>query len=105
MSCKILVVAEHDGSKLNASTAKAVTCASKVPGATVDVAVLAADASALGAQAAALAGVNKVIVAENPANQEAVAAIYAPRLATRTCSGPRRRSERTSCRVSRPCSA
>jgi electron transfer flavoprotein alpha subunit len=81
MSCKILVVAEHDGSKLNASTAKAVTCASKVPGATIDVAVLAADASALGAQAAALAGVNKVIVVENPANQEVVAAVYAPQVA------------------------
>jgi electron transfer flavoprotein alpha subunit len=81
MSCRILVVAEHDGSKLNASTAKAVTCASKVPGATIDVVVLAADASALGAQAAALAGVNKVIVVENPANQEVVAAVYAPQVA------------------------
>jgi electron transfer flavoprotein alpha subunit len=81
MSCRILVVAEHDGAKLNASTAKAVTCASKVPGATVDVAVLAADASAIGAQAAALAGVGKVIVVENPANQEPLAAIYAPQVA------------------------
>ncbi len=37
MSSKILVVAEHDGSKLNASTAKTVACAATVPGATVDV--------------------------------------------------------------------
>ncbi len=41
---KILIVAEHDGAKLNASTAKSVTCASKIAGATIDVAVLAADA-------------------------------------------------------------
>ena len=33
MSSKILIVAEHDGGKLNASTAKAVTCASKIAGA------------------------------------------------------------------------
>ena len=81
MSCKILVVAEHDGSKLNVSTAKAVTCATKVPGATVDVAVLAADASALATQAAAISGVAKVLVVENPANQEPLAAVYAPQVA------------------------
>jgi electron transfer flavoprotein alpha subunit len=63
MSCKILVVAEHDGAKLNASTAKAVTCAGKVSGATIDVAVLAADASALAAEAAAIAGVAKLAAA------------------------------------------
>jgi electron transfer flavoprotein alpha subunit len=81
MSAKILVVAEHDGTKLNPSTAKAVTCAAKVPGATIDVAVLAADASSVAAQAAALAGVSKVINVENPANQEPLAAVYAPQVA------------------------
>ena len=81
MSSRILVVAEHDGSKLNVSTAKAVTCATKLPGATVDVVVLAADASALAAQAAAIAGVAKVVVVENPANQEPLAAVYAPQVA------------------------
>ena len=81
MSSKILVVAEHDGAKLNASTAKAVTCASKVPGATVDVAVLAADATAVAAQAAALAGVARVLVVENAANKEPIAAVYAPQVA------------------------
>ncbi len=81
MSCKILVVAEHDGAKLNASTAKAVTCAAKVPGATVDVAVLAADGSAVAAQAGALAGVSRVLVVENAANKEPLAAVYAPQVA------------------------
>jgi electron transfer flavoprotein alpha subunit len=81
MSSKILVVAEHDGSKLNASTAKTVTCAATVPGATVDVVVLAADASTVAAQAAAISGVAKVLVVENPANKEPLAAVYAPQVA------------------------
>ena len=78
---KILIVAEHDGSKLNASTYKSVTCAEKIAGATVDVAVLAANASAVAAEAAAIAGVSKVLVIENAANAEPLAAVYAPQLA------------------------
>ena len=78
---KILIVAEHDGAKLNASTAKCVTCASKIAGATIDVAVLAADGSTIAAEAAALAGVSKVIVVENAANKEPLAAILAPQIA------------------------
>jgi len=78
---KILVVAEHDGAKLNASTLKSVTCASKVPGAAIDVLVLAADASAVAPQAAAIAGVGKVLVVENPANKEPLAAVFAPQVA------------------------
>ena len=78
---KILVVAEHDGAKLNASAAKCVTCATKVPGASVDVVVLAADGSAVAKQAAALAGVGTVLVAENAANKEPLAAIQAPQIA------------------------
>jgi electron transfer flavoprotein alpha subunit len=87
MSCRILVVAEHDGAKLNVSTAKAVTCAGKVSGATIDVAVLAADASALAAEAAAIAGVAKVVTVEHPANQEPLAAIYAPQVAKLAAAG------------------
>jgi electron transfer flavoprotein alpha subunit len=82
MSTRILVVAEHDGAKLNASTLKSVTCATKVPGAAVDVAVLAADASAVAQQAAAIAGVGKVLVVENAANKEPLAAVYAPQVAS-----------------------
>jgi len=78
---KILIVAEHDGTKLNASTAKSVTCAAKIAGASIDVLVLAADASAVAAEAAALAGVAKVIVVESPANKEPLAAVYAPQIA------------------------
>jgi electron transfer flavoprotein alpha subunit len=78
---KILVVAEHDGAKLNASPLKSVTCASKVPGAAIDVVVLAADASAVAPQAAAIAGVSKVLVVENAANKEPLAAVFAPQVA------------------------
>jgi electron transfer flavoprotein alpha subunit len=78
---KILVVAEHDGARLNASTAKCVSCASQIAGASIDVLVLAADGSSVAAQAAALAGVGKVLVAENPANVEPLAAVLAPQVA------------------------
>jgi electron transfer flavoprotein alpha subunit len=81
MSSKILVVAEHDGAKLNASTLKSVTCAGKVPGGTVDVLVMAADASAVAPQAAAVAGVARVLVVEHAANQEPIAAVQAPQVA------------------------
>ncbi len=78
---KILVVAEHDGGKLNPSTPKCVTCASQIPDATVDVLVLAVDGAAVASQAAALSGVAKVLVANNPANDHALAAVLAPQIA------------------------
>jgi electron transfer flavoprotein alpha subunit len=106
---KILVIAEHDGARLNASTSKCVTCASKIGGSTIDVLVLAADGSAVAAQAAALAGVGKVLVAEHAANVEPLAALQAPQVAKLaagyTSSVPRPPSARTSCRASPHCSA
>jgi len=78
---KILIVAEHDGARLNPSTSKCVSCAARIPGAVVDVLVLAADGSAVAAQAAAIAGVGKVLVAENAANAEPLAAVLAPQVA------------------------
>ena len=78
---KILVIAEHDGAKLNPSTAKCVNCASRIAGASVDVLVMASDAAAVAAEAAQIAGVGKVLVAENPANAEPIAAVQAPQAA------------------------
>lgn len=78
---KVLVIAEHDGSKLNPSTAKCVSCARSVPGATVDVVVFSADGAAVAAQAAAIAGVDRVLRVDNPANAQALAAILAPQAA------------------------
>lgn len=81
MTAKILIVAEHDGSKLNASIAKSVTCARGVPGAEIVVGVFAAKADAVAAQAAQLAGVTRVVTVENPANEHALAAVLAPQVA------------------------
>ena len=78
---RILIVAEHDGAKLNPSTSKCVTCAAKIPGASVDILVLAADAAAVAGQAAAVAGVGKVLAVDNPANAEPLAAVQAPQVA------------------------
>jgi electron transfer flavoprotein alpha subunit len=78
---KILIIAEHDGARLNPSTSKCVSCAAKVAGATVDILVLAADGATVASQAAALAGVGKVLVADNPANAEPLAAVLAPQAA------------------------
>jgi len=78
---KILIVAEHDGAKLNPSTTKCVSCAARIPGASIDLLVLAVDGTAVAAQAAALAGVTKVLVAENAAHVEPLAAVLAPQVA------------------------
>ena len=78
---KILIVAEHDGTKLNQSTAKCVTCATAIAGAEIVVAVLAADGAAVAAQAAQIKGVTKVLRADNPANAHALAATLAPQVA------------------------
>jgi electron transfer flavoprotein alpha subunit len=78
---KILIVAEHSGGKLNPSTAKSVTCASKIDGAEIDVAVFAAAAGDVATQAAAINGVERVLKVENSANAEPLAAVLAPQVA------------------------
>jgi electron transfer flavoprotein alpha subunit len=76
---RILIVAEHDGSHLNAATAKCVSCAMQVPDAQVDVVVLGSAAVAV--QAATLAGVAQVLQVEHPANDSQLAAVLAPQVA------------------------
>lgn len=78
---KILIVAEHSGGKLNASTANCVTCARGMPDAEIAVAVFAADGADVARQAAALEGVGKVLVVDNPANEPPLAAVLAPQVA------------------------
>jgi len=75
---KILVIAEHDGSKLNPATAKCVACASAIPGADISVLVLAASVGTVAAQAATIAGVNRVLTLEHAAFTQALAATIAP---------------------------
>jgi electron transfer flavoprotein alpha subunit len=80
MTAKVLIVAEHDGTKLNPSTAKSVTCARGIQGAESIVAVFAAKPDAVAAQAAQLAGVTRVLTIENAANEHALAAVLAPQV-------------------------
>jgi electron transfer flavoprotein alpha subunit len=80
MAAKVLIVAEHDGTKLNPSTAKSVTCARGIQGAEIIVAVFGAKPDAVAAQAAQLAGVTRVLTIENAANEHPLAAVLAPQV-------------------------
>jgi electron transfer flavoprotein alpha subunit len=75
------VIAEHFNGKLNPSTAKCVSCAQGISDAAIDIVVLAADAAPVAAEAAALAGVQRVRTLERPENAEALAAVWAPQIA------------------------
>ena len=77
---KILVIAEHDGVKLNNSTARAVSCALAIGG-EIDVAVFAADGKAVCEEAARLKGVKRVLRLARPENGTPLAAVLAPQIA------------------------
>lgn len=76
----ILVIAEHDGQVLNASTAKVVACAADIDAAEIDIIVLAESAASIATDAAKLDSVNRVLTVENEANKHAIAAILAPQI-------------------------
>src|SRR5580698_2905740 len=77
---KILVIAEHDGTNLNSSTARAVSCALAIGG-DIDIAVFAADGKAVCEAAARLKGVKQVLRIARPENQAPLAAVLAPQIA------------------------
>jgi electron transfer flavoprotein alpha subunit len=77
---RVLIIAEHLNGQLNQSTAKCVSCASKIAGAQIEIVVLAADPAPIAAQAATIAGVSRVRTIANAANSNAMAAIYAPQV-------------------------
>jgi len=78
---KVLVIAEHDGTTLNASTAKCLACAAQIPDAEIDVAVFADGGADIADAAAQLEFVARVLLVDNPANQYPLAAVIAPQLA------------------------
>lgn len=78
---KVLVIAEHLDGKLNASTAKTVSAAAAVNADAIDVVVLAADPTAVAAEAAQITGVTKVLTVANTANANAIAQVLAPQIA------------------------
>ncbi len=75
---RTLLIAEHNGTDLNAATAKALTCALGLG--EVDIAVLAADGQSVSEQCAALAGVTRVVNVSRPENEHPLAAVLAPQI-------------------------
>jgi electron transfer flavoprotein alpha subunit len=78
---RILIVADHLDGRLDSGTARCVTAARKIEGAEVHVAVLAAEAAGVAAQAAAIQGVTRIITVQRPENAHALAATFAPQVA------------------------
>ena len=78
---RVLIIAEHDGATLNASTAKCVACATEIDNDGIDVAVLSADGAALCDQAATLTGIAGVLKVDDPVFSEQLAATLAPQIA------------------------
>ena len=81
MTSRVLILAEHSHDQLSVGTAKCVTCAAGIPEAEITLAVCAAAGTAVAAQAAALAGVNQVLLLEHPDNAHPLAALIAPQIA------------------------
>ena len=79
---RVLIVAEHDGSRLDSATAKCVRCALDLKPETLAVAVLAHGGDAVAAQAARLTGVTEVVLVDAAHNAAPLAAIFAPQLAS-----------------------
>jgi electron transfer flavoprotein alpha subunit len=84
---KILIVAEHLDGKLNASTARCVTCAKDLKPDAIDVLVLAADVGSVAAEAAKIDGVAKVLTVARAENAHALAAVHAPQVAAAAKNG------------------
>lgn len=77
---KILIIAEHNGTRLNPSTAKTVACAASVDGAEIDIVVIASDAGPIAAEAATIEFVTRVLTLERPENEHLLAALQAPQI-------------------------
>jgi len=79
----VLVIAEHHDGRLNTSaTAKTVAAAQALSPDTIDIVVLAADPAGPAAEAATIAGIAKVLAVANSANENVVAQVLGPQIAT-----------------------
>ena len=78
---KVLVIAEHLDGVLNPSTARTVSAAQALSPDTIDVAVFAADPSAVAAEAARIDGIARVLTVAADANAHAIAQVLAPQVA------------------------
>jgi electron transfer flavoprotein alpha subunit len=75
-----LVIAEHDNSSMNVATLNSVTAAQAI-GDNIDILVVGTDCQAAAEQAAQIAGIGKVMVADNPAYAHSLAENVAPMVA------------------------
>jgi electron transfer flavoprotein alpha subunit len=76
----ILIIAEHDNSSLKPATLNSVTAAGEIGG-DIDILVAGSDCQAAADQAAQVAGINKVLVANDAAYNNALAENVAPLIA------------------------
>jgi electron transfer flavoprotein alpha subunit len=77
---RALVVAEHDGARLDPATAKCVRCALDLRPEALVVAVLADGGADVAARAARLQGVTQVVLVDAPHNAAPLTAVLAPQL-------------------------
>ncbi len=75
-----LVLAEHDNAALKPATLNAVAAAKEIAGADVDILVAGKDCRGVAQAAAKIAGVRKVLLAEDPAYEHGLAENMAPLL-------------------------
>jgi electron transfer flavoprotein alpha subunit len=78
---RILIIADHLAGRLSGGTARCVTAARRIESAEIHVAVFAAEAGAVAAQAQTLQGVAKVLSVQRPENAHPLAAVLAPQVA------------------------
>ncbi len=78
---RVLICAEHDGERLNLSTAKCVSCANSFANDGIDIAVLSENGGAIASEASAIDGVSKVLHIDSNDNGAPLAAIWAPQIA------------------------
>jgi electron transfer flavoprotein alpha subunit len=76
----ILIIAEHDNNSLKAATLNSVTAAQEIGG-DIDILVAGSGCQAAAEQAAQVAGINKVLVADDAAYNNALAENVAPLIA------------------------
>jgi electron transfer flavoprotein alpha subunit len=84
---RVLIIAEHDNSRLNASTGKCVSCAAGLDPESTHIVVLGHGCSSVAQQASRLLGVQKVLLLDAQVNGAPLAAILAPQIAALAADG------------------
>lgn len=77
---KVLVIAEHADGQVNPGTAKCIACAADLADAEIDVAVFADGGDSIAREIGGLSSVRKVLLVDNAANGQPLAAVLAPQV-------------------------